>query len=519
MMSKILLVNPSYCNSYGGSIGSIVNPIFPVLSVASLAAVARKEGHEVKLLDLSWRNYRVEDIEEEVSSYRPDIVGFSVLSPTMNQVRDMSVALKKISQNIICLAGGSHVSALPTESILESHLDAVVCGEGELTFAELINGRNFHDIKGLAFRNGDGVTVNERRPAIENLDELPMPAWDIFDLELYAKKTSRLFAKKTPFVSAEFSRGCVFKCDFCASKLTMSFGYRKKSPKRCAEEVAYMKSLGIREFMLADDIFTSDIKWAGDVCDELVRQNNKVSWSCTNGIRVESSPIELFQKMKQAGCYRVAFGFEAGNTEVLKNFGKGGSASLEKGVDAVKHARIAKLETIGFFQVGLSSDDKSTIYETVAFARKLPLDMMKFGVTIAFPGTKMFDDYKRMNLIRSYNWDQYHIYSGFNMFSHPVLSYEDIHRCITKAYRETTFLNPKFILRRLYKSIISGNIFRDIYDFFRFIFLSYTKQEVEITYSYQTDWNAFDFSTRPFTPATYPFATGKTKVQEEKTVS
>lgn len=514
-MSKILLVNPSYCNAYGGSIGSIINPIFPILSMATLTAVARKEGHEVKLLDLSWRKYRAEDIEDEVRSYRPDIVGFSVLSPTMNQVRDMTVALKKISPNILCLAGGSHVSALPKESLLESHLDAIICGEGEITFAELINGTNLHKIKGLAFRHNGEITINERRPAIENLDELPMPAWDIFDLEMYARKTSRLFAKKTPFVSAEFSRGCVYKCDFCASKMTMSLGYRKKSPQRCAEEVAFMHSLGIREFMLTDDIFTSDVRWAGAVCDELIKQKNTVSWSCTNGIRVESSSIELFQKMKKAGCYRVAFGFESGNDEVLKKFGKGGSASLEKGILAVKYAKAAKLETIGFFQVGLSSDNHSSIYETVGFAKKLPLDMFKFGVTIAFPGTKMFSDYKSMDLIRSYNWDQYHIYSGFHMFNHPVLTYEDIQTCISRAYRETTLLNPKFIIRRLFKSIFSGEIFRDMYDFFRFIFFSYTKQEDEITYRYQNEWNTFDFKKSQFIPLTYPVALGKSKQVEE----
>jgi len=505
-MTRILFVNPSYCNSYGGSIGAIINPIFPILSMASLTAVARKDGHETRLLDMSWDKYSVSRIEDEVRGFKPDVVAFTVLSPTMNQVKDMSYAVKQISSEILCIAGGSHVSALPRESLLESDLDAIVCGEGELTFAEIIAGRKHHNIRGLAFKNGDQIVMNERRPAIEDLDTLPMPAWDIFDLPLYAKHTSRLFAKKTPFVSAEFSRGCVYKCDFCASKLTMSLGYRKKSPERCAEEVRYMAKLGIREFMLADDIFTSDVKWATQVAEALIRDNNKVAWSCTNGIRVESSSFELFSKMKKAGCYRVAFGFESGNDEVLKKFGKGGKASLEKGIIAVKDARKAKLETIGFFQVGLSSDNKDTIYETVSFAKKLPLDMMKFGVTIAFPGTKMFSDYKAMNLIKSYNWDQYHIYSGFHMFNHPILTYEDIQKCITHAYRETTILNPAFIIRRAYKSVISGDIFRDFYDFVRFVFFSYTKKEDEIRYGYQANWKIYDFKNQDFTPETYASA-------------
>lgn len=502
-MSRILLVNPSYCNSYGGSIGSIVNPIFPILSMASLAAVARQQGSEVRLLDLSWEVYDVRRIEAEVRSFKPDVVGFSVLSPTMNQVRDMTVAIKKISPHILCMAGGAHVSALPRESLLESHLDLVVCGEGEETFRELIDGHNLHSIAGIAFKTHGEIVITEKRSPLKNIDDLPMPAWDIFDLGLYAKKTSRLFAKKVPFVSAEFSRGCIYKCDFCASKLTMAFGYRKKSPERCAEEVAYMAKLGIREFMLADDIFTSDAAWAQKVCEKLIAQKNQISWSCTNGIRVESSSAELFRKMKLAGCYRVAFGFESGNDEVLRQFGKGGKASLERGALAVQQARQAKLETIGFFQVGLSADDKTTIQETISFAKTLDLDMFKFGVAIAFPGTKMFNDYKALDLIKSYDWDQYHIYSGFEMFTHPKITHADIQESITQAYRETTFLHPKFILRRFWRSIVSGDLFKDVYDFLRYLSLGYTKTDMGITYGYQKEWMVFDFRSKSFTPVTY----------------
>lgn len=93
---------------------------------------------------------------------------------------------------------------------------------------------------------------------------------------------------------AEFSRGCVFKCDFCASKITMALGYRKKSPERCAAEVKRMYELGFREFMLADDIFTSDQRWAVKVCEAIAATRVDMAWSCTNGIRVESADDELF---------------------------------------------------------------------------------------------------------------------------------------------------------------------------------------------------------------------------------
>ncbi len=488
-MGRILLVNPSYQNSYGDSIGSLVNPIFPVLSMATLAAVARANHHTVEVLDLSWKHYDTQDFTAKVQSFRPDIVGFTVLTPAMNQVKDMSIALKKISNRIISIAGGPHVSALPEVTLLESSIDAVVYGEGENTFRDIINGRKFSETPGLVFRDGSGgITTNTERAVIANLDDLPMPAWDVFDLELYARKTSRLFARKTPFVTAEFSRGCIYKCDFCASKLTMALGYRKKSPKRCAEEAAYMASLGIKEFMLADDIFTTDANWAKEVCREMVKRNNQVAWSCTNGIRVESSNQELFNLMRKAGCYRVAFGFESGNDEVLKNFGKGGKATLEKGLTAVKEAKQAKLETIGFFQIGLSSDTKETIDQTISYARKLDLHMFKFGVTIAFPGTKMFKDYRQKGLIRSYDWDHYHIYSGFDLFNHPQLSLAEIQDCVKRGYRLTTFRNPTFILRRFFRGLMNGDIFSDVIFFFRFVTSSYLRKKGTTKYEFHEEW-------------------------------
>ena len=146
-----------------------------------------------------------------------------------------------------------------------------------------------------------------------------------------------------------------------------------------------MNRLGWREFMLADDIFTSDHSWAVRVCNAISESGADVAWSCTNGIRVESADEELFNAMRKAGCYRVSFGFESGNDEILKSFGKGGKATVEQGKVAVRKARAAGIDTNGFFLLGLSPDTEESMLDTIEFARALELDMLKFGITIAFP--------------------------------------------------------------------------------------------------------------------------------------
>lgn len=497
-MKNILFINPSYRGSYSGNKASIVNPIFPVLSLATLSAIAKESGYLTEVLDMSFEEYNLDLLDNKIKKFSPEFICFTVLTPAMNQVRDMSCHIKNLYPNITMIAGGPHVSALPKESLIESKLDIIVFGEGELTFSELLAKSPLASINGIAHRQGEKIIVNPPRTPISNLDDLPMPAWDKIDFTIYRGKTSKLYARKEPFVTAEFSRGCIYKCDFCASKQTMAFGYRKKSPRRCADEVKFMQKLGIKEFMLTDDIFTTDIKWAKEVCRELIRDKNKVIWTCTNGIRVESADQELFTLMKKAGCYRVAFGFESGNDEVLKSFGKGGKASLEKGVEAVKLARKAGLDTVGYFLIGLSSDTDQTILETINYAKKISTDMLKFGITIAFPGTKMFQNFYNMGLIKSFDWDEYHAYTNENLYSHETINVTNINEYMNLAYRKAIMLNPRFILHRLLYGIKTLSLFRDAFYFIKFFFLTATnKYDESNSYQYRNEWPIYNFKSLP----------------------
>lgn len=502
-MASVLLINPSYSPSYGDAKGAIVNPIFPTLGLATIAAVARDRGHNVSILDLSWRNYEHELVERTVREKKPDIVGLTATTPLMNQLRDMTVLIKDISPDIQLIGGGAHPSALPKETLAESLLDAICVGEADYSFADICDGIPYADVKGVYYRNGqkEEFGFTGYRLPIDNLDELPMPAWDLYDAADY-EKMSRLLSRRRPVTMAEFSRGCVFKCDFCASKITLSLGYRKKSPERCAAEVKYMHELGFREFLLADDIFTSDQKWAREVCEAISDSGVDMLWSATNGIRVESADDDLFRSLRKAGCYRVSFGFESGSDAVLKSFGKGGRASIEQGKDAVRMARRAGIDTNGFFMLGLSPDDENSMRDTIEFARELPLDMLKFGVTIAFPGTKMFNEYLRDGLVRSFNWDEYFIYTDDTLFSHRKLSYETIKDYMSYAYRRAILTNPGFVFRRFLRGIRTGEFFWDAYYLFKFMFMPETTT-IQTHYYARDRWPVYDFEQKPPEPATY----------------
>ncbi len=493
-MAKVLLINPSYKNSYGNGKASIVNPVHPTLSLMTIAATTRQRGHTVSILDLCYRQYDYQLIRDKILEFKPDVVGVTSTTPLMNQARDISLLIKEISPNILSVLGGPHVSALPTESLRESMFDVAVVGEGDYTFPELVDGHALKNILGIYYRDKEDIYHTPLRPFVQNLDNLPFPAVDLYDPYDYVGKVSHLWARRPPITLLEFSRGCVYKCNFCASKNTMALGYRKKSPERCAEEVKAIAKLGYKEFALADDIFTSDNKWAVAVAEAIIKTNVKILWTCTNGIRVESADERLFTTMQKAGCYRVSFGFESGNDDVLKKFGKGGKASVEQGRRAVRLARKAGLDTLGMFMLGLSDDTESTMMDTIQFAKTVPVDMLKFGKTIAFPGTPMFQEYRKENLVRSYNWDEYFIYTDKTLFVHRYLSYETIDRYAQIAYKEAVLKNPMFFVRRILRGIRTRELFVDFISFLKWAFSPPFSNQLDQSIYYAKDrWPAHNF--------------------------
>ena len=413
-------------------------------------------------------------------------------------MRDIACIVREFSKDIITVAGGAHPSAMPAETMRESVLDVVAAGEHDFTAADLLDGKSRDAIPGIWWRDAHGeIHNNAPGGMIDRLDDLPIPAWDAYPPECNERVT-RIISRYRPSTTIEFSRGCVYQCDFCGSKNTMGLGYRKKSPARCAEEMLRLHSLGFREAILVDDIFTSDNKWAAAVCEEFIRQGVRMKWTCTNGIRVDSANRELFELMRAAGCYRVYFGFESGNDEVIKAFGKGGKVTLQKGIEAVSMARRAGLEPNGFFMVGLTGDTEASMQDTIDYAQQVELETMKCGITVPFPGTPMFNKLQSQGRIKTCDWDKYTVYHNADaIFDHPTLEWPVITSYLKKFYREAYLQNPRYMWRRLRFIIRNHEIFWNIWYTVKFLFTVWGKGKppAEEPYAYEDEWRALD--TRP----------------------
>lgn len=499
-MGRALLINPSFFRTYGGNEGGIAFPVYPVLGIASIAGEVLRRGHEVEFLDLSYRAYDAELVRQEVRRYRPDVVGITATTPLANQLRDLSYAIKDVSADIVTIAGGPHPAALPEQTLRQSALDLVCAGEGDTVVADLLDGTAWADIGGLYWQDrsaGDGAcTCSGPSGLSDDLDDLALPAWEIYPRE-GNERVTKLIARDKPVTTVEFSRGCIYSCDFCASKNTLGRGYRKKSPERCADEMERLERLGFREAILVDDIFTSDVDWASQVCEEIVKRKLKIHWSCTNGIRVDSATPELFGLLKAAGCYRLYFGLESGNEEVLKAFGKGGRATLDRAVEATQMARKAGLEPNGYFMVGLTGDTEASMQETIDFAKKVELDMMKCGICVPFPGTPMFQELAEQRRIKTLDWDQYTVYNDAeSLFDHPELEWDVIRSYFKKFYAEAYFKNPKYLVRRFFYMIRTGELFWTAFYTVKFFLMMWGPKKRAVTeeYGYEDVWRPLDLT-------------------------
>lgn len=454
MTSKTLLINPPFSSKvYSESKVKAVAPEYPPITLVTLAAPLIKAGIEVEILDLRISSNPEKELKRCLEKIFPDYVGISFTTPQFSSMQRTASIIKEYNKNIFIIGGGPHPSAEPISSIENSMLDVIAIGEGDFSIVEIVSKSNdIKSIKGICFRHGKETVCNERGGFIQNLDELPMPSWELGNIKKYKMPSN--YRKKNPVGPMETSRGCPFGCVYC-NKSIFGRTFRTKSPSRVIEEIKYMLNLGFKEIHFVDDTFSNDLERAKAICDEIIKNGMDFPWNLPNGIRVDRIDKELFEKMRKAGCYRVAFGIESGDQNILNSIGK--FITLDKVRNAMKLAKEVGLETTGFFILALPKDTKGSMQKTIDFAKELDPDIAKFSICTPLPGTPQFIEWKSQNRIKTTNWDEYIFHKkGPKIFEHPNLDWQTIDEYYDRAYREF-YLRPKYIIKRIFK----GNLIED----------------------------------------------------------
>ena len=338
--SKILFINPPQ-TFYPGS--TIFSKSFP-LGLASVAAVLLREAYDVTILDTLVNKFEIikdenvttygmlfKNIEEEIRISKPDIIGITCpfTAQSENAIKIANI-VKQIDKKIITILGGPD-SSVRAKTLMENNIsiDFAVIGEGEQTmleFTDKINNNNYEElekVKGLVLRIEDKIIINEEREFIKNLDSLPFPAYELFNMNAYFDETDeylyiqRMGRKKRelPIIT---SRGCPYKCIFCSIHLHMGNKWRSHSAKYVLDHLKHIiEKYGVNHIHFEDDNLTQNIKRTEEILNGIIKNNYKVTWDTPNGVRIDHLDEKILLLMKKAGCVKLTVAIESGDQYVL----------------------------------------------------------------------------------------------------------------------------------------------------------------------------------------------------------
>jgi anaerobic magnesium-protoporphyrin IX monomethyl ester cyclase len=364
----------------------------PAQGTMYLGAVARACGWDVRCVD----TYLVEDDERAVvdalQEFPAEVIGLSALTAESRSLHRLAKVAREAMPNAVILAGGAHASAEPEKTAADPAFDAAVIGEGERTLQDILQriaaGAEWRDVPGLARRIADGtVRRTPARPYIEDLDELPMPAWDLTDVDAYAKRRGMSLAGLRRYMPITTSRGCPYRCTYCHDIQGKRF--RSHSPAYVLRIVDDLREkLDIHDFDITDDIFNFDADRMGEICDGFI-QRGGIGFTCPNGVRADRMQVEQVDKMARAGLQYAAVAIETATPRLQKQIKK--HLRFDKVQPILTAFADRNVFTSGFFMVGFPSETEAELKATIDFALESKLHAAYFFVVTPFGGTEMHE--------------------------------------------------------------------------------------------------------------------------------
>ena len=357
-------------------------------------------------------HYVWKEINDVINSYRPDVVGITVMTAKYASAMKISEIVKGVNGGQIkVIWGGPHPTICTKEVIDEPLVDFAVSGEGEETFEELLmelqrGSDNFLKIKGLAFKKKCVPQINPARELIQNLDSLPLP-----------DKESILYPERyfiNSFGNIITSRGCPFLCGYCSAKSIWSRKCRHRSIDNVISEIHWIKErYRIRDFYFWDDSFTLNRNRVIDICNALINGSLNINWGCTT--RVDLLDEELLSLMREAGCNYISVGIESGSERILKIIEK--NITIQQIKEAAGMIKNSKISFEAFFMIGFPDETKEDIEKTFQLMKEIDGATVCFSIFTPYPGSAQFETAKRYGLIPpKINWSDYSHQSSENYF-------------------------------------------------------------------------------------------------------
>jgi len=407
-MTKVLFVTPPVSSkAQYGYLEKGSNNIAP-LGILSIAAYMREKGYDVEAIDAEAHKYSFDETVDMIIASKPDFVGTTSVSLTAPVAAYLAEKIHKKNPDIPVILGGIHMSSLPKETLEKyPNIDIGVIGEGEITFYKLIKalekGESIEQLDGIAFRKNGDIIVNKRRSEIEDLDVLPIPAWDLLDAFPHLYTPPAHCFGRTPVAHIVAMRGCEYKCIFCSKK-----AFPNKARFFSAEYVIDMlkyliDNFGIKELKYYDDNIMKNKPRFRKLCQMMIDEKLDLTWTCSS--RVDLVDLESLKLAKKAGCWQIFYGIESGDPEILKKMRKG--ITVEKIKEGIKTAKEAGIQIRGYFICGFPGETEESLQRTIDLALTQPIDDFQMTYFTPLPGSPISevahkwgtfeDDWSKMN--------------------------------------------------------------------------------------------------------------------------
>ncbi len=361
---------------------------------------------------------------------KPGLVGISAFTCGAKSAQAYAEVAKRYGAYVVL--GGYHPSALPDEVLSCPDIDAVVRGEGEATFRDLVQHGPSKDVLGLSFKANGTVVHAGERPVIENLDTLPLP-----NRALRPKRFGRV-GDDYHVDSVYTSRGCRARCTFCANHL-VGKQWRERSQNNVIEELESIKPGSIRRpklIKLWDPNFMTDIQRTADLCQAIIDADLHLRFRFVAETRLGDihRGRDILELMAKAGFIRLGTGIESPNAETLRLVKKGSSGSATEAADLLRAHGIT-LEK--FYIIGLPNEGEEDFlrYADAATDGGAWKQNAHFFVLTPYPGTVTYDELEKEGQITSKDWDLYNNYMAtIEPAGIPQLRLQALQAAVTMRY-------------------------------------------------------------------------------------
>lgn len=334
--------------------------------------------HDIQIVDAFNRRLSLQETLGEINEFNPDVVGISLtMSPTAPFARNLASSLKKANPGIIIIAGGTHATFLAEELTMNTCIDVVVLHEGEIAFTEILEclerGTDLSTVKGIQFQSGGKSVRTQKRAPLRELDLLSLPARHLLpDHTIYSRK------------HILSSRGCVFKCIYCASSAMNQYRWRHRSAANVISEIESVVSHYSTSFYFADDNFPVNRQRVDDICRGIIGNGINSKWSCLARLEFIND-ARLLEIMARSGCKEIFIGVESGSNRILKKMDRKYTAEDVK--QTIRLCSEMGISTTASFIIGSPLERVEDIRRTFKLCMDLNTHNVAFHIFTPYVGT------------------------------------------------------------------------------------------------------------------------------------